>query len=332
MPITMTTPIVHPGGRVAWTDAPIPEPGPGEVLVQMETAAICGSDLHSIFGAPRTEPFPPGGPGHEGAGRVAVSRSSRFSEGDHVLTVPDAARGHCFAGYQVVPDAFLVPLPLTLPFDTAVLAQQLGTIVFAMKKFWPGSPGRSAAVLGSGPAGLAFVGTLRRLGFEWVAAIEPRPYRRQAAERMGASLTVDPERETVTEAILAATDGRGVDLVVEASGRDTARQLTPGLVRRDGRIGFFGLPAGPEPVPLAFDVLFSKRVDMALSVGAQFEAELSSFRQAVDWVARELDYWSQLVTHRLPLSQLEQGIRLAKNPDGPILKVVLEISDTGARS
>ncbi len=325
----MTTPVVSPGGRVDWQEVAVPEPAPGEVLVRMEAAAVCGSDLHSIFAGGRTEPFWPGGPGHEGVGRVAVSRSARFTEGERVLTAPDAARGHCFAAYQVVPEGFLARVPDDLPPHTAVLAQQLGTVIFALKKFWRGPGGRTAAVIGAGPAGLAFVGAIKRLGFEWVGSLEPRPYRRDAARRMGAALSFAPDPELAVDQFLDATDGRGADLVVEASGQDDGRILTAALLARDGHIGFFGLPAGSHPVPLPFSVLFSKRAELASSVGAQFEPDLASFQQALAWIAEEPAYWGQLVTHRLPLSALAEALSLAEHPDGPILKVVLEMSMAG---
>lgn len=322
----MTTPVVHPGGRVDWMDIARPVPAPGEVLVRMEAAAVCGSDLHAIFASDRREPFGPGGPGHEGVGRVVESHSTRFEEGMRVLTVPHPAQGQCFAAYQVVPEAYLVPVPETLPPHTAVLAQQLGTVIFALKKFWRGPAGRTAAVIGAGPAGLAFVGAIARLGFEWVATVEPRPFRREAARSMGAALSLGAEPALTVEKLVEATDGRGADLVVEASGQDSGRILAAELLAQDGRIGFFGLPAGPHPVPLPFAVLFSKRAELATSVGAQFEPGLASFRQALTWIAQAPEYWGQLVTHRLPLAALEGALSLAANPEGPILKVVLEIS------
>jgi len=321
----MRVPVVHPGGRVAWMDAPLPECGPGEVLVRMEAAAICGSDLHAVFASGLREPFPPGGPGHEGVGVVEASRSPRVPPGQRVLTVPDSARGRCFAPYQVVPEAFLVPLPEGASPATWVLAQQLGTVLFALKRFWPEPPGRTAAVLGAGPAGLAFVEALRRLGFAWVSAVDPRPERRAQAARMGAALVLDPAADAVADAILEATDADGVDLAVEASGHDQARILAADLIRKDGRIGFFGLPAGDAPVPFRFDVLFAKRAEIVFSVGAQFEPGLRSFRRAVEWVANEPAFWGELVTHRLPLADLEEGLRMARRPDGRVFKIVLEV-------
>jgi len=318
--------VVHPGGRVDLVDVATPEPRPGEVVVRMLTAAICGSDLHRVFLGDLTqkEAGPPGHPGHEGAGRVVYSQSDRFHEGDLVLTVPDPAVGACFAEYQVLPEAFMVPVPGDLAPEVAVLAQQLGTVLFALKKFWPDPAGADlACVLGLGSAGQAFVAALKRMGFRCVVAADPMPFRRRLAEVMGADVAVEADADTVLQAVQNRSGGRGADLVVEASGRDAARQWVPALVARDGAIGFFGLPEGPHPVPFRFDLLFSRRVRINFSVGAQHEPGLTSFREAVRWVAEQPEYWAQLITHRLPLDRLQEGLAMAEHPEGDILKVVI---------
>ncbi len=320
----MKAAVVHPGGRVDLVDVATPEPRPGEVVVRMLTAAICGSDLHRVFLGDLTqkEAGPPGHPGHEGTGRVVYSQSDRFHEGDLVLTVPDPAVGACFAEYQVLPEAFMVPVPGDLAPEVAVLAQQLGTVLFALKKFWPEGRGADVAcVLGLGSAGQAFVAALKRMGFRTVVAADPVPFRCRVGQAMGADVAVGPDG--VVAAVHDRSEGRGADLVVEASGRDAARQVVPELVARDGAIGFFGLPEGPHPIPLRFDMLFARRVRINFSVGAQHEPGLASFQEAVRWVAERPQFWAQLITHRLPLDRLEEGLALAEHPQGDILKVVL---------
>jgi threonine dehydrogenase-like Zn-dependent dehydrogenase len=119
------------------------------VLIRTEVAAICGSDLHAAAHA--TAAQPPGSPGHEAVGTIVESRSQRFAAGNRVLCVPAAASARCFAEFQVLPDAAIVRLPAAGPAAELVVAQQLGTAIFAMKRFWPAGDGSglTAAVLGA---------------------------------------------------------------------------------------------------------------------------------------------------------------------------------------
>ena len=105
----------------------------------MHYASICGSDVHVIFDGFHNPEFlgRPGYPGHEGIGTVAVSTHPDFPVGSPVLTVPFGQRGGCFAEYQVVDVAQTIALPAGSDLRRLLLAQQLGTTVFAMKKFLP---------------------------------------------------------------------------------------------------------------------------------------------------------------------------------------------------
>jgi threonine dehydrogenase-like Zn-dependent dehydrogenase len=243
-------------GRRRWTveDVPVPPTGDGEVLVRTEVAAVCGSDLHAAAAA--RSALAPGAPGHEAVGTIVASRSPRLTPGDRVLCVPAAAEARCFAEFQVLPDTAVVPLPRAgtgdgLTAEELVVAQQLGTAIFAMKRFWPGGDGsgRTAAVLGAGPAGIAFVTLLRRAGFSRVVASDLAPARLTAAAARGADEVVNAAEHDAVDAVMRLTGGAGADLVVEAAGRDATRHQAMRIVRVDGRIGLFGWRRSPACPP-----------------------------------------------------------------------------------
>lgn len=305
-PTRMRAAVLTAPGHVEVDDFPIPDLGPGDVLVRMTRASICGSDLHVVYDGFAGAFGKPGYPGHEGIGVVAESRSEGFRAGQVVLTVPVGLGGQCFATHQVVPDAFLVPLPGDGDQDRLLFAQQLGTTIFAMRKFWPQDPvtgatpagleplePRCAVVIGAGSAGLFFVQLARRLGFEQIVVADPSAERRRLAPELGASETTDGTTEQLLDATLTASRGHGADLVIEAAGYDLCRDQAVQAVRPRGRIGCFGYPEKPGLAPFPVQLCFRKAPTIEFTVGTQREPGLRSFREAVREIQQgglEVDY------------------------------------------
>lgn len=314
--------------RVSEVEDPVP--GPGELLIRTEIAAICGSDVHLV--GENQEPQRPGAPGHEAVGEVLESRDPRFAAGDRVLCVPPASTARCFADLQTLGGDSVVGLPHSATAADLVLAQQLGTAIFALKRFWPASMGpgngHTAAVLGAGPAGLAFIQLLRRSGFEVVVASDTSPVRLAAAERLGARAVVRAPEEDALATALALTDGRGVDLVIEAAGRDATRHQAMRMVRVDGRIGLFGLEEQPGMAPIPFAEVFRRRPTIEMAWGAQLEAGLSSFVEAVEIIAGTPDAGATMVSHHLPLADIAAAFELAADPASGAIKVCLTFDPT----
>lgn len=269
-------------GTVAVGEFARPEPAEGEVLVRMTHGSICGSDLHVVFDGFHDAAAlgGPGYPGHEGVGMVVESRSSRFAPGQAVLTVPPGSRGGCFSEYQSYAERFVVSLPDGDP-ARLLMAQQLGTTIFAMRRFWPSTrPAGTAAVIGAGSAGLFFVHLLRHAGFEQVVVAERNPGRRALAAALGAEVT-----ESLPDAVRDLTGGAGADLVIEAAGYDSCRADAVAAVRDGGCVGLFGYPESWGPAPFPVYEAFRKSVRVEFVCGAQHEPELRSFREAVALVA-----------------------------------------------
>src|ERR1700761_8733664 len=204
-------------------DVPMPSLADGEILVRTASASVCGSALHVVFGGEPAQPAAPGFPGHESVGTVTESRCPGFEPGDRVLTVPFAADGRCLAQYQAIPGAACVRLPDTVPLSHLLMAQQLGTVVYALRVHPLDVVGKDAAVIGQGSAGAFFTFLLKRAGAARVLVSDKSPARLAYSRKLGADLAVDAGTGDAgpgdfRAAVLEATGGRGADVVVEAVG------------------------------------------------------------------------------------------------------------------
>jgi threonine dehydrogenase-like Zn-dependent dehydrogenase len=315
-------------GRHQWrvADVPAPPVAAGEVLIRTEVAAICGSDLHAAADA--TSAQPPGYPGHEAVGTVTQSRNPLFAEGDRVLCVPPAATARCFAELQVLDDTSVIPLRSAAPAEELVVAQQLGTAIFAMKRFWPArdGTGRTAAVLGTGPAGLAFVTLLRRAGFARIVASDLSPARLAVATELGADVVVNAAEQDALDVVMQLTGGTGADVVIEAAGRDATRHQAMRMVRDEGRIGLFGVEEKPGLSTYPLAEVFRRRPTIEMTWGAQFEPGLTSFVEAAADVSGGSTGIRRLVTHRIGLDAIGNAFELASDPQASAVKVAITFS------
>ncbi len=314
-------------GRFEVVEVPVPEPGPGQVLVAMARASICGSDLHAVStGDPPPSAMAPGAPGHEGAGTVVASRSDRVGTGTRVLTVPLPGTGGCFADYQVVGEDFLVPLPGDADLARLCLAQQLGTAVFGFWRYWPTGrpPGAgTVAIAGAGSAGLFLLQLARLAGFATAVVCDLEAERLAAASSLGADVTVQVPGRSFVDAVLEATSGRGADLVIEATGSDARRADAVDAARVGGRVGFFGLPEGPDPAPFPFARAFRRAVTLELAGQAQLEPGLRAFREAIRLIVSGAVDVDSLIEPAFPLAEFPAAFAAARERRG--LKVSIHL-------
>lgn len=319
-------------GEVKCVDAAVPEldAEPG-VVVRTRVATVCGSDLHNVFAGTSLETLPcrPGYPGHESTGEVVASNMPGVVLGDAILAVPDLSCSAAFAEYQHVPARFVVPIPAEKDRREIVLAQQLGTVIWAMKRYWPAgmrdrSTSSTATVTGAGTAGIFFIRLLRWLGFAHVIVSEPIAERRRLALEAGADIAVDSAGEEIVRVTEDATDGVGADLVIEASGEDSARVQAVEAVRLDGRVGFFGTPSSLGLAPFPFNTFFRKRATLETSHSAQHEENLASFRQAVDLIGDGRFDPSGIITDSFSIEQIDTALERAHHPSGGSMKIAID--------
>ncbi|TQC46291.1 zinc-binding alcohol dehydrogenase [Rhodococcus sp. WS4] len=278
---------------------PRPVAGPDQVLVEMRYASICGSDVHAVFDGFHNPDLlgTAGYPGHEGVGVVVQTGSPDIEPGCAVLTVPHGQRGGCFAEYQVVDASHVIALDDGDDLRRMLLAQQLGTTVFGMKKFLPAdTPAeampRTAVVIGAGSSGLFFLQHLVARGMEVIVS-DLNKDRLAVAERLGAARTVLEPDEPIATVVHDATHGVGADLVIEAAGYDHTRAPAIEAVRARGTIGFFGYPESKGNALFPVERAFRKSLTMEWVNGTQAEPGLASFHAAVEAIrtgAIEVDH------------------------------------------
>ncbi|WP_137178308.1 alcohol dehydrogenase catalytic domain-containing protein [Roseomonas sp. AR75] len=234
-------------GRIAIERVAPPQPGKGEVLLRVTNCALCGSDLRPLrSGWPVT-------PGHEILGRV--DQPGHAWHGRRALVYIPVFCGHCedcragnthvcrnatdLMGWQrdggyaealAVPEQCLLPVPDDIPDRLApLLLDTIGTTAHGLRLAQKVVPRGEALVLGAGPIGLGALLVLRGLGYAPIFVVEPGDYRARFAESLGA-----------TRLKPANAAARRFPLVVEASGKDPARQMAFEVVAPNGAIVQFG--------------------------------------------------------------------------------------------
>ena len=285
-------------GRFEVAEVPDPSPTPGQVLVRTHRASICGSDLHVVYDGFHQHDFPapPGYPGHEGVGVIVAT-------GERVLTAPVPSESGCFAELQAVAEESLVPIPDGADPDRVLMAQQLGTVLFAARRFLDGVPPLTAVVIGAGSVGTFFVQVLKRAGFRDIIVSDLEPHRLDVARELGATATVRAPAETVAEA--------NADIVIEAAGYNATRAEAIAAAAPGGRVGLFGFPESQGLAPFPFELAFRKSLTIQTSVGTQAEPGLRSFREAVQAIASgeyEVDY---LLAPTYPVERIQEAIEAA---------------------
>jgi threonine 3-dehydrogenase len=329
-------------------EVPVPTPGPGEVLIHVAAASICGTDLH-IYGwdawaEARLRQLPVTF-GHEVAGTIeAVGpevhhiRPGAFvaAEG-HVFCgfCPPcrAGRAHIcenlrilgvdfdggFAEYVVLPERNAWEVDRRIAPEVASIHDPFGNAVHTA--FISGGadeiPTATVVVLGCGPIGLFAVGVVRAAGARQVIAVEPNEFRRNLAKEMGADQVVDPEHEDPVEAIMAATDGHGAEVVLEMSGVPAVVDQGTRMLAAGGRLALLGLPQGPVSLDLTDQVIFKE----ARIFGVTGRELFRTWQQTTILLATGMVDPSPVITHRFPLDRFEEAFETAES--GRAGKVIL---------
>ena len=305
--------------RLTDTEEPALDPAsPGEIIFQPELGCLCGSDLLYFEGDYGEYPPEIGHSLHEMIGRVVDTNGDLFQVGDHVLCVPDRQQGLSERFRVTEQQAILVdPRP---PVDQALLAQPLGTVLFALRKL-PNLIDQSVVVVGQGPMGQLFNLALQQLGARQIIAVDQIADRLEVSPRTGATETVNSSQQDPVKAVEDLTGGEGADLVVEAVGhREQVLNLCAELCRPFGNILFFGVP--PQSID-NFNIyrVFWKNLSIVTSVGPDFKKD---FPLAMQWIAEGRVDVSPLITHRMPWTDIQEAFDIFSQRQDGALKVFLD--------
>jgi len=283
MPETMLAvvkPEAAPGAEVR--EVLIPKFGPTDVLVKVDVASVCGTDLHIYNWDPWAQHriHPPLIPGHEFCGHVAAvgDEVTTVQEGDFVSAEMHVACGKClqcrtgeahicqnvkiigvdangaFAEYVCIPESNIWKLDPAIPKEYASILDPLGNAVHTVLA--GDIAAKTVAITGCGPIGLFAIEVAHACGATQVFAIETNVHRRKIAEQMKADFVLDPATQDVKQIVLDATDGVGVDVVLEMAGHPSAIHTGFAILRRGGRISLLGIPSKPIALDFADDIIF----------------------------------------------------------------------------
>jgi threonine 3-dehydrogenase len=278
--LAVVKPQPAPGAEVR--EVAVPQIGPLDVLVKVDAASICGTDLH-IYNWDRwaaNRIHPPLIPGHEFCGHVVAvgNEVTTVQEGDFVSAEMHVACGKClqcrtgeahicqfvriigvdtdgaFAEYVKIPESNIWKLDPAIPKEYASILDPLGNAVHAVLAGEIAA--KTVAITGAGPIGLFSIAVARAVGATTVFAIEVNPHRRRLAEQMKADHVLDPAEGDVAGKVLRLTGGLGVDVVLEMAGHPDAIRTAFDIVRRGGRISLLGLTSKPISLNFSEDIIF----------------------------------------------------------------------------
>lgn len=265
--------LINPGLLEVNSKSDIPEPGPGEVVVKVKAALTCGTDLKAYLRGHPKIPLP--SPlGHEFAGDIHLLADDvrGFSVGEPVMAVHSAPCGECsfctrglenlckslmdekvlgaYAQYIKLPARIvkqnLYKKPDNLSYQEAAMLEPLACVVHGLNVL-KDIHYETVLIIGAGPVGLLFLMLLKMRGKRVIVAGRGE-LRLNMAKELGADAVMDASLDTMAWSTMEATDGLGVDLVIEATGKREVWEATPGLVRPGGTVLLFGGTAPGESV------------------------------------------------------------------------------------
>lgn len=349
IPKIMRAGVYREKGVVRVEEVPVPEVGPGEVLIKVAACGICGTDIKKIFHAyvPAPQIL-----GHELAGTVvAVGPGvTKWRVGDRVMSFHHIPCGACFycerrlfsqcAQYKTtgltggftpngggfgeyvkampwVAERGIVALPDDVSFEEATFLEPINTIVKAVQKARITS-GETVLIAGCGPIGLQLLMVAKLQGAR-IFTSDPMAVRREKSISLGALESFDPTNGKLSEVVRIRTEGRGADAVLVAVAHPSVVVDALAAARPGGRVLLF---AANDPV--------TKIEFPAAAVGIDEKEILGSYSAAVDIQQEAADLVLQkklpvmeIVSHRYPLDRIQEALELAAHPTEESLKILI---------
>jgi L-iditol 2-dehydrogenase len=332
---------------------PVPEIGPGELLVKVATCGVCGTDLKKIHTGSHSAPriF-----GHEMAGTVVAAGrgAAGFAIGERVVVHHHVPCGECYycrkqtfaqcavykkvgatAGFEpsgggfaeyirvmdwIVASRGVVRIPAGVPFEQAAFLEPVNTVLKAVKMLNLAAD-ETVLVIGQGPIGVMLAALARRTGAR-VLTSDLYPERHAIAAGFGLNDPIDGGKENAVERAFAATGGRGADAVILAVGGTALIQTAMNAVRPGGKVMLFAQTqhekANFDPGAVCMD---EKTLLGSYSASAEILNEVTGlvfggYRNGFDL--------TRLISHRFPLERAVEAIEIASHPTAASMKIMIE--------
>jgi threonine dehydrogenase-like Zn-dependent dehydrogenase len=347
---SMQAAVFHGIGDVRIQEVPKPEPRAGEAVIRITATTICGTDVHIVKGE---YPVRQGLIlGHEPVGiieQLGDGLQDEYTVGQRVIAGAITPCGQCFyclngshsqchgplggwrfgntingawAEYLLVPDARanLAIVPDGLSDEEVLMLPDIASTGIAGAESGNVRLGDAVAVFAQGPIGLCATVGARLRGASVIIAVDPIASRREMARRFGATVVIDPGATDAVAEIKRLTGGRGVDVAIEALGRQETFDACLRATRAGGTISSLGVYSGK--ISASTDALMAGLGDQTI-VTTLCPGGKERMRRLIEMVAHERMDLSALVTHRFALADLPEALELFGAQRDGVLKVAL---------
>lgn len=348
---TMKALVFRGPNKISVEEVPIPRPNYGEAVMRVTLTTICGTDVHILKGE---YPVKPGLIiGHEAVGVIHELGPgvSRYKKGDRVLVgaiTPCGQCNACLSGdlaqcggpiggwkfgntingcqaeYVLVPnaEANLAKVPDHLRDEEVVLLADIASTGFSASESAPVKIGDSVAIFAQGPIGLCATIGARLHGASCIYVVDPNAGRLEQAKKMGADVALNSTEADPVQEIMRLTDGRGVDVAIEALGQQVTFENSLRVLRPGGTLSSLGVYSGKLSIPLEpFAAgLGDHKIVTTLCPGGK-----ERMRRLMELVAHGRVDLTPLLTHTFPLERITEAYELfAAQRDG-VLKVAIKV-------
>ncbi|MGC8811764.1 MAG: zinc-dependent alcohol dehydrogenase [bacterium] len=336
--------VVAAPGRVEFRARTLPPLGEKDVLIRVRACSICGGDVHLYKGKHPLASLP-AAIGHELAGDIIKKGpgASKVNLGDRVVVEPVLTCGQCyfcirgeyhlcqniayqysagqggFTPYFITAEKWVHQIPDAIPYEEAALIEPLAVAVHAVQKAEI-ALGHNVAIFGAGGIGLFLLQVVRAAGANSIFIIDIQDHRLKLAQELGASWTINPEKEDGLAKIFQETNGLGVDRSFEAVGLEKTLRQSAECLKKGGICVLIGLFEEPWTVRFPVNLFVQKEIQIRGSRGYCWD-----FQTAINLVSKGQVQLAPLISHRLPLSDLPQAFELLLNPEKKANKVVMQI-------
>lgn len=333
------------------TEVPVPEISPGDVLIQVEKAGLCGTDHHIYAwdGWAEQRIKPPIVVGHEFMGTVAavgadvrsIRAGERVSAEGHIadltcvlcrtgqahicehVKIIGVDRDGAFAQFVAIPEYNVWRLDAEIPDISAAIFDPLGNAVHTVMA--AGVSVKSVVISGVGSIGLLAVAVARAAGAIAIYALDVNPARLELAKQLGADAAFVSSDPTLLDEIRRRTSGNGVDVLLEMSGNAAAIDRGFQLLRNGGTAALLGLPSGPVALNLTDRIIFKGITVLGINGRRMFE----TWYQAEALVKSGRVDPRAVITHVLPYTAFDEAFALMEK--GEAVKIVLDFKGDVAK-
>jgi L-iditol 2-dehydrogenase len=324
-------------------EVPVPEIGPGELLVQVKACGICGSDVMEWYRIDRAPLIL----GHELSGQVVKTgeRVQDFHDGDRVTVahhVPCNTCRYCLSGHHTMCDTLrttnidpggfaeyaripeinvsrgVFKLPDTLSYGEATFVEPLACVLRGLRKTGM-KPGDTVLIIGSGIAGLIYIQLARAFRAGKIIATDINSYRMEMAEKLGATEILNAG-DDIPKRVKEITGGNNADVVVLCAGAKSAVKQALDSINRAGTLLFFAATGPDVEIPFSINDIFWRN-DVTLTTS--YAASPEDYSEALELVRQGTIDTRLMTTHVLPMAEAARGFQLVAEA-GESVKVIIE--------